>query len=97
MESALIRVGKRVEAQKTHLSRHCDLEHIHNSLCVTPLPWNYTEQNWDAVKNHLQGAFDKVLEYTVTSYSFQRSTRNFTNAAGTKGAERSEKLSLELG
>lgn len=61
LESALLWVGERVDAQKTRLSLHCDWEYIHNSLCVTPLPWNDTEQKWETVKNHLQGAFDKTL------------------------------------
>lgn len=38
LESALLLIGKRVEAQKTHISLHYDLEHIHNSLGVNPLP-----------------------------------------------------------
>lgn len=77
LESAIIWVGRRAEAQKTHLSLHCVWEHIHNSLCVTLLPWNDMEQNWETVKNHLQGAFHKSLQQntTVTSHSIKRSLR----------------------
>lgn len=53
LKSALLWVSKRVEAQKTHLSLHCDWEHIHNSLCVT-LPGNGIEQKWETIKSYLQ-------------------------------------------
>uniref|UniRef100_A0A8C3DR18 Uncharacterized protein n=1 Tax=Corvus moneduloides TaxID=1196302 RepID=A0A8C3DR18_CORMO len=71
LESALLWIGKRVEAQKTHISLHCNWEHIHNSLCVTPLPWNETEQNWETIKNHLQGVFDKALRQDIHSLHTQ--------------------------
>lgn len=57
LESALIWVGKRAEVQTIPLSLHCDWEHIHYSLAVTPLPWNDTEQNWGTVQDTFKGPF----------------------------------------
>lgn len=71
LESALLWIGKRVEAEKTHISLHCDWEHIYNSVCVTPLLWNEPEQNWETIKNHRQGAFDKTLRQDMHSLHTQ--------------------------
>lgn len=95
LESALIWVGKTIEAQKPHLSLHSDWEHFHNSLSVTPLPWNDTEQDWETVKKHLQGAFDKSLQQNIQSLHTQlRDQLRTLQTEGTKGVDRCEKLSF---
>lgn len=41
------------------------------TLCVTPLPWNETEQNWETIKNRLQEVFDKALRQDIHSLHTQ--------------------------
>lgn len=47
---------------QSQLSLQCDWEHTAGEMCVTSLPWNESEHDWEVVKQHLQGTFDFFLQ-----------------------------------